>query len=608
MTQHPIRKFLGLALLYIVIIFGIFSIQFRNQSVISQNFGILRLTLSENKKEQSFVDSFQVAANGIYIFSDKNDRIEVTHSDGKKQPIVFINWNKLSDYGFELLFDNNVKLICEASGKDHKSFNLYATLPAGITALSVPFSYSGMYTITDLKDNRAILSAKDIQKIVTAPSVTSNRIAFFPKNLTASYSDYNPVEAFTFAILPAQSDAQNLTHQNLIKQFNNSIVSQFSNNINNLDEASVVAYIAEMGKQGRYIEAINNIPADFKNDSRRTYLTAPTLNNLVAMNKSLVMNNANITYIMNQTFSKFSFDIFEIDQLYAFLQRQKKEQSTKLLNSAVTSTEKMSLMQAIGLLETYCGLKQNNSPLATLLQPIIDTTLKTIERHCTLRDDSLFLHEHSQPVSLVNVSKAAAALFTYSNISHNPIYKTAANLLLNSHLKINPNVDFTTLSSMYLQLNHDNSFIPHELILNPSGYPQIWAWTIAQNVTCSVDADKTITLVTSFPSGCSHYMILNGIEPFQEIEIYGLQFRTDPRFESYNSSGYVYDAASKTLFLKQRHKGTRETVKLFYKTQEQQRAVESEIKKESTVESDSAIFQAEPTDFEAQKNQGSTEN
>ena len=49
------------------------------------------------------------------------------------------------------------------------------------------------------------------------------------------------------------------------------------------------------------------------------------------------------------------------------------------------------------------------------------------------------------------------------------------------------------------------------------------------------------------------------------LEIYGMKFRTDPRFESYNSSGYVYNARTKTLFLKYRHKAETEIIKLIYK-------------------------------------------
>lgn len=98
----------------------------------------------------------------------------------------------------------------------------------------------------------------------------------------------------------------------------------------------------------------------------------------------------------------------------------------------------------------------------------------------------------------------------------------------------------------------------------------MWAWTSAKSISTSTDEDGTITLQTSFPAGYTHYMIVHNVEPFKSIEIYDMMFRTDARFESYNSSGYVYDASSKTLFLKYRHKTYTEKVRLFYKEQDTQ--------------------------------------
>ena len=44
-----------------------------------------------------------------------------------------------------------------------------------------------------------------------------------------------------------------------------------------------------------------------------------------------------------------------------------------------------------------------------------------------------------------------------------------------------------------------------------------------------------------------------------------MAFRTDPRFETYNSSGYVYKKSSETLLLKSRHKTEYEKVRLVYR-------------------------------------------
>ena len=67
-----------------------------------------------------------------------------------------------------------------------------------------------------------------------------------------------------------------------------------------------------------------------------------------------------------------------------------------------------------------------------------------------------------------------------------------------------------------------------------------------------------------FPQGDTHYMVFKGIKPFDRIQIYGMEFHTDPRFETYNSSGYRYDAATETLYLKMRHKTEYEDVVLWF--------------------------------------------
>lgn len=43
-----------------------------------------------------------------------------------------------------------------------------------------------------------------------------------------------------------------------------------------------------------------------------------------------------------------------------------------------------------------------------------------------------------------------------------------------------------------------------------------------------------------------------------------MDFRADPRFESYNSSGYRYNAETETLYLKMRHKQEYEDIVIYY--------------------------------------------
>jgi len=68
----------------------------------------------------------------------------------------------------------------------------------------------------------------------------------------------------------------------------------------------------------------------------------------------------------------------------------------------------------------------------------------------------------------------------------------------------------------------------------------------------------------NFPAGETHYMIIRGMRPFTKIQLYGMDFRTDPQFERYDSSGWSYIAEEQTLILKMKHKTQTEHIKVIY--------------------------------------------
>ena len=116
--------------------------------------------------------------------------------------------------------------------------------------------------------------------------------------------------------------------------------------------------------------------------------------------------------------------------------------------------------------------------------------------------------------------------------------------------------------TLYPLLKPDNSWYPHAQSLALQAEAGIWAWTCAQSIEVLENTSKTLVLRIRFPEGQSHYLTLHGIRSFYRIEMYGIPFRSDARFEMYNSSGYAYNAGSKILYLKMRHKSEYETIRL----------------------------------------------
>jgi hypothetical protein len=91
----------------------------------------------------------------------------------------------------------------------------------------------------------------------------------------------------------------------------------------------------------------------------------------------------------------------------------------------------------------------------------------------------------------------------------------------------------------------------------------LWAWTAAASLSASQE-NNVLDISVGFPAGETHYMLVRGVRPFTKIQLYGMDFRTDPQFERYDSSGWVYQAAEQTLLLKMRHRAAVEHIRLFY--------------------------------------------
>ncbi|MDR3130320.1 MAG: hypothetical protein LBU18_02110 [Treponema sp.] len=91
----------------------------------------------------------------------------------------------------------------------------------------------------------------------------------------------------------------------------------------------------------------------------------------------------------------------------------------------------------------------------------------------------------------------------------------------------------------------------------------IWAWTASDSVTVSTE-NNIMDIAVSFPAGQTHYMLIRGLRSFSKIQLYGIDYRTDPQFERYDSSGWSFSPSEQTLLLKLKHRSSIEHITLFY--------------------------------------------
>lgn len=603
MSRYSIQKMVGLIILYTLIIVGIFALQFRNQSIFSKNFYQIRLTLSQNKSSEEgskpFNDTFFIAFRGITIFSDGEEKPILQKADGSTENLIFENWNEIDSETFVLNFSDGISVTCKAEGEEKDGLSLRAKVPAGCKII-LPYKLSKSYTITDSTAQKITLKSSSTQTIITAPRISEKTIELSSQQNVLTYNNFKPVTQFQFSSIAENELASNTQYKENIQRIRNYCLTQFEQNIDSINENAVNAYMAEMTARNRYMETATKIPATFKNSSKRTYVTAPYLNNLVSMNSSLVMQTENMNYKMNFSLEKQNLSIFETEHLASFLLTRPFGKSlailalpSKMQNFAPT------VQQAAGILETYTDLKSVDTSMSNLLHPVLEKSVETIEKNCSIENDILYISSNNERLDDITAIRIGKILCDYGKSENENDVMKAGIMMMNCRIPQNSELDIQKAGNIYSILQDKSSFLPHFQTIYGTSEGAMWAWTVAQSIGYK-EADDVITLSIKFPQDASHYVIINGVKPFKSIEIYGMKFRTDPRFEAYNSSGYVYDEKTQTLFLKCRHKKEVENIRLFYREEEPLPTVQENENSQNT--ESSSVKTDESTTMQASEN------
>lgn len=565
MSKHPIRKLLGLTILYSAIIFGIFVIQFRNETVISKTFGLIRLILSETTDENNtskLKNNFSVSFGGITVSSDYNN---VAHICNEEQtPLELESWNQISETAFNLVFKDDIQVVFSYPSTEVLTpISVETFFPKDVTAIALPFKINGSYTLTEHESNNLVLASKAGEYEFSIPHNDSQFLYFYNYEPVASYDIFSKEKVFTFADAKALALSSEEYYKYSIEKVKSSVL--FKNGVpETASEIAITAYIAEMSSQGKFSQAIESIPAAAKTVAKRSYLSAPYFNSLVEMNKTLVMQNENIAYRMNYSLEQGNPSVFEFDAFSMYIQTRSTPEAVKYLSLLTQDgTSEPTPLQASGIIKLYADLYPISREKADILQVPAQKALGIIEKYCSIKDDIFSFAQENIEFSSLDYAKTGDTLIRYGEIIGNPDICAVGRLMFNIGISRFDSSDVESFATIYPLAARNNKFYPHIVILEETLTEPIWAWTAAQSMTIETDQTNTSTISLDFPQGDSHYVIINGIKPFKSIEIYGLSFRTDYRFETYNSSGYVYDSKTNTLFLKYRHKAGTEIVKLY---------------------------------------------
>ena len=570
--MRVIRKAIGLLIVDFVIIIGIFILQFRTDSSILKKIGGMQISMARADSPDASIalkNEFEVTYNGITVYGNPQNAIKLlTKENSTAKELTLLNYTE-DENKLTLNFSDDIDLIFMLEQEDTESpLTIYADVPKDTTDLFVPFSIGYNMKIQKEENNRIVLEGKKQNWSLHSNELSDNYIHFTYADNLAHYAIYDDTQKFTFDIITELAEAQSQAFAQTLATFTRNLQNAFKASLsdNSFTEQAAVSYIASMANEGKYKQAIEEIPADFKKSAARTYLSAPYLNNLAAMDTKLDSYISESNKTIKNAASSLSLDIFTTKDLAKLLciYPDLSVVRTILTNAASVNTEEASLAQATGIILTYAELSQLNTDYAALLAPAIEGCLQKITESCSYENNMLTISENDTFVSVVQAVETGIALLRYGQASANTTYSKAGRVIINSYISESSSFDLRTLSTIYPTLAYDNLFYPRILLINSYGKDAMWAWTCAKSIAYNLDPKDGLTLTIDFPLEHTHYVIFKGIPAFEQIFIYDMAFRTDPRFETYNSSGYVYKTDSKTLLLKSRHKSELENIRMSY--------------------------------------------
>ena len=572
MFAQFIRKSFTLLVIYAVVIIGIFVLQFKNDSIISEKLGSLHVTLLESASEDnniSLKNKFDVKFNGLNISGTEEVPAQAV-INGTEQVLSLKSWKKLSPLSCELNFSNGISVRFSISDEGPKAYlSVESLLPAGVTRLYIPYSFAVGTTTNFREETKIQVANKKNTWELNASKISKDYIILTKSDSIASYSFYDKSRSFSFEDALSMDFASETNYINTIENLKSNLISAFNQvpaDSTTIAEQEAVSYVAAMAEKGNYNEALDAVPQNFKRSALRTFLSAPYFDTLARINEPLQAQLETYGEMIIRASETSSFDVFNVRFIADYMSMHPGSESIKKLLKEAASADftDASVQQATGILSVYDELAEKCPELANILAPAAVKALEKISSSCAADENTITIAEKGTFLSVIQAVQAGDAVLRYGEITKNAAYSAGGRFIICSYLKESSSFDLRTLGELYPSVVHNNRFYPHFEVLSFDGGKPVWAWTCAENISYENDNQGTITLKIDFPLSYTHYVIISGIEHFQSIYIYDMAFRTDYRFETYNSSGYVYQSDSKSLLLKSRHKSQIEQIRLVY--------------------------------------------
>jgi hypothetical protein len=602
--KHTGIKIITQIILSILAIIGLFILQFKSGKTFSLNLGAISVAGRYDTVGSKTVPILpvQVVANGISFFVSERDSITADEiADGKKittrlEVLQYSNTEK--SFTVHCSQDVSITFAYDKFG-DIEVLNITAQMPETVSEVSVPWKIAANAKF-EIKNKKSLIfyNKKHFQfegnfgfnemGIIDTNIEQPRLVLEREKTASAKYISYVESREFSIESVASMTGCSEEEYNTAKENFANLSLSVLREQINRktYNEQTIATYIAEMARRNMYLNALKTAPENSLSKNARTELTMPFYGNTINMFASVLQEENAQRNKLSKLISERSVSVFETPNLIAYLVDRNSSVLISDLPAILNGSDlsKITLTQAIGIVECFSDYAEYFPKQENFFEKSLETCFRKIKDSFTVIDNNLYVVQTNDKQSFIDTLlsiRLSKILMRVTATSWKPVaYKvfTSVYSLIGADGSLAQTYNVVSNGKSVGLVVDDSEILNaaklYPYIITNNWYPSaksfhtaehgMWVYGSAQNISVIDHHTGYVRFAVEGVRDGAEYMVIRNVKRLKTIIIYGLEYRSDNRFETYNSSGYVYNEATATLYLKLKHKQDIEEITLTY--------------------------------------------
>ncbi len=603
--SHIAKRYVVIPFVYLLIIILLFLLQFTEEVTAQSSLFGLTFSGKLGLNDDDVLRTAEITFNGLQMEFDENKKM-LLQQDGVTHHIALQSYDAEHEHSLLLFFEKDIKLEFNIKVDAPDSLFVYMNIPKDFRNpqfLSVPYSF---LPTTELITENARAEAitlnynnKQFSLLLPTGSTTKDGYLSVPISSGKNTIRYTVLQEmgthinlvdFPGSMPPIQTEER----QEMIQKYIDEAYSGWKTTRYNggsgtwnmynappqFSEAILTAYLAEAWLRGEYIVARNQMlrSATLHPDSL-SFLSAPFLGNLATISQNYLAYDKQQRAHLLQRIRDGDISLFQqYDIMQYILMRADSIVRQEMLDFAfVADYRDADILSCIGMLHAYAQEYNSLEEYQSLqnFRPIIEDKIMP---NILKIGEGIFLETATNEVSTLHSFHTGVLLENIGTREDSEALIQVGRKLIASVLDLaDENFVPTSLfisertvepgrqlmgPEMIYPFIHNNPHYPHYIPLQQQLGPMTWAWT-AINIDSIEVTDETTTLTLNSTPDYTHFIIMNNIPEFTAMDIFGIRWRNDERFEFY-ARGRNYDSDMKVLMIKYHDILPQNEIALFY--------------------------------------------